>query len=68
MVAALAVALNRLTAAAAPKGLLPKRIMKKRPSNINMGAPGGWGNCNLYAQAMNSPVSHKLPLASRVRK
>ena len=68
IVPALANALIKFTALAAVCPLSPKRIIKKRPNSTNNGAPGGWGSCNLLALAINSPVSQRLPLASRVRK
>jgi hypothetical protein len=47
-------------------GLSPNKTMKILPKRMNIGAPGGWGTCNLYALEMNSPVSQKLPVASMV--
>jgi hypothetical protein len=43
-------------------------IVKSLPININNGAPGGWGICNLYAEEINSPQSQKLAVASIVDK
>src|SRR5580700_4730490 len=62
----LAIALMKLTPWAAVWGLLPNRIIKKRPSRINNGAPGGWGICSLKQLDTNSPQSQKLPVASIV--
>lgn len=53
-----------LTAWAAFSGL--ENIENKRPSNWNVGAPGGWPTCSLNAVAMYSPQSHHDAVASAV--
>ena len=40
----------------------------KRPSNKNVGAPGGCPTSSLYEQEINSPQSQKLAEGSDVRK
>src|SRR5579871_5698435 len=62
----LAIALMKFTPRAAVCGLSPKRMIKKRPSRINNGAPGGWGICSLKQLDTNSPQSQKLPVGSIV--
>ena len=64
----LAVALSMFTALATLASLPPLNInMKTRPNKLKRGEPGGCGIPNWFAQAINSPVSHKLAVASRVR-
>ena len=41
-----------------------EKIVKKRVIMRKSGAPGGWGTCNLYAVAINSPQSQKLVVGS----
>src|SRR4051812_22106198 len=63
-------ALIRFTERAALSGPLPNKgantTINRRPSITNNGAPGGWGTCILKVLDMNSPQSHKLPVASMV--
>src|SRR5688500_6784548 len=66
MVKPLAMALMKFTPRDADNGSSPNRIIKNRPSRMNIGAPGGCGICSLYALEMNSPVSQKLSEASIV--
>ena len=62
----LASAFNTFTAFAAVAGLSPLNTIAMRPSKMNKGAPGGWGNCTLKQLETNSPQSQKLPAFSAV--
>jgi hypothetical protein len=54
-----------LTVNATLDGLDAKSV-KKRPTNIKNGAPGGWPTNNLYDDEINSPQSQKLVVGSTV--
>ena len=67
IVAALDKADNELTITAALLGSDAKSV-KKRPSIIKVGAPGGCPTSSLNELVMNSPQSHQLAVGSMVKK
>ena len=66
MVNELEIAESALIHTATDSGAAKK--LKRRPSTMNNGAPGGCPTSNLYAAVMYSPQSHKLAVDSIVIK